>query len=280
MSRKNSEYEEYFGENIITINSPNELQALFQYKGSNIHGILSSNYEDLYLIHTGDYDFRLPPFVDIKYETNLAKNEYKLVRNFTLILNSYNTDDTTLIFAERYFPTMDTTYIILLKEFTIDYQEFNANIYSFETDRDGQPILQSKKRVNIYFTFDKDVFMNAWSQVQLGEIEHNSLPRTLKYPLLERKHFLPKITIIKPFVVASPPLHLNDKLKMTQLGLLAPQLASKNKPINTSILKPTPLLPPPIVERPIISPSEVQTDIDHTAKKPTFHSLYPKNLKS
>lgn len=263
------EYEEYFGDHSIVISKPNELIPIFNYKKANIHAILSSNFEDLYLIHMGDeYEFSLPENVDLKYETNLAPNDYKLIRNYTLILNTYNPK--TLIFAERNFPIMSTSYIILIKEYTIDFQDFDTGIRTFDEAENAKPIFESMRPAHVYFGFEKEVFMEAWNRVHLGNIEHNSLMRDFRYPLLEKKQYLPRITILKPFVVGSPPIHRSEEVKMTHLGLLAPQLENKNnKPIDTSNLRPALLQP-----HPIISPTDVQKkdeDSPDSGRKPTFN---------
>ena len=263
------EYEEYFGGHSIVISKPNELIPIFTFKKANIHAILSSNFEDLYLIHMGDEtEFSLPENVDIKYETNLAPNDYKLIRNYTLVLNSYNPK--TLIFAERNFPIMSTSYIILIKEYTIDFQDFDTGIRTFDEAENAKPIFESIRPAHVYFGFEKETFMEAWNRVHLGTIEHNSLMREFRYPLLEKKQYLPRITILKPFVVGSPPIHRSEATKMTHLGLLAPLLENKNnKQIDTSNLRPTPTLP-----HPIISPSEVQKkeeDSPDSGRKPTFN---------
>ena len=150
--QKDSEYEEYFGQNTTVIEKPGIYQSVFNHNDSDIHILLSTNYEELYLIHTGSKQIKLPPFVDAKYECNIEKNDYKLVRNYTLILNLKKQKDTTLIFCERFFPAIGTSFIVLLKEFKIDFKNFDSGCcYIFERDGpQGEPIIESKRPLHIY----------------------------------------------------------------------------------------------------------------------------------
>lgn len=85
--RNNSEYEEYFGSDSIVIEEPGLNKSLLEHEDNKIDVLLSTNYEDIYLIHTGPHQIVLPPFVDVKFETNMADNPYKLLRKYTLVLN-------------------------------------------------------------------------------------------------------------------------------------------------------------------------------------------------
>lgn len=93
-----SEFTEYFGDSSTIIDKPGIYTSLFKQDDCDIHVLLSTNYEELYLVHSGVNQIHLPPFVDIKHESNIEKNDYKLTRNFTLILNLMKPTNTTLTF--------------------------------------------------------------------------------------------------------------------------------------------------------------------------------------
>ena len=140
------EYEFFFGHNAKCIDKPNhEYRWIPEDRNIEVTIILSSNYTDLFLLVKGDYNFKLPHKVDIKYEENIDSNPNKIVREYQLVLNKHNHDKTTLQFAERHFKQFDVNYIILLKEFDTNYEDFITPNYSFVMDsRYDMPDLNSK----------------------------------------------------------------------------------------------------------------------------------------
>lgn len=209
MRKNNSETEEFFGDDSIIINKPGIYESAIIYDGYNIDIFLSSNYEDLYLIHRGYNQIQLPQCVDIKFETNMKENKYKVLRKYILSLNLYKRNETSLVFCERAFPAFGTTFIVLLKEFQIDYKTFDSGrCYMFSRDEDNKPIIPSRSSLHVYFAFEKERFMDAWNFVELGDLGYNSISKTFSYPLIEKKNHLPNISVLGPTITAlSPPLY-------------------------------------------------------------------------
>ena len=136
----------------------------------------------MYLIVKGDHKFQLPHKVDIKYEENIDPNPNEIVREYQLVLNRHNHDGTTLQFAERRFKQLDVNYIILLKEFDTNYEDFITKNYSFVMDsRYNLPDLNSKTPLHIYYAFDKIIFMNEWNLVELKKPDDICITRDFRY---------------------------------------------------------------------------------------------------
>ena len=177
------EYEFYFGRSANCIDKPNhEYGWIPEHRDIEVTVILSSNYTDLYLLVKGDHKFQLPHKVDIKYEENIDPNPNEIVREYQLVLNKHNHDETTLQFAERHFKQLDVNYIILLKEFDTNYEDFITPNYSFVMDsRNNMPDLNSKTHLHIYYAFDKNIFMNEWDLVELKEPNDICITRDFRH---------------------------------------------------------------------------------------------------
>lgn len=132
----------------------------------------------------------------------------------------------------------------------------------FERDEQKKPIMESRRPLHVYFAFEKDSFMEAWNDVQLGEMGYNSIPKTFYYPLLEKKHHLPTISVFRfPFTM-SPTLF---EAPMNQLDSPTSSIPEKAKPIDLSELRLNPILPPSIDEQLRCS------ELAHNSEPPVFH---------
>ena len=86
--------------------------------------------------------------------------------------------------------------------------------------------------------------MRAWSKVQLGELLSNSLPKTFYYPLIEKKNYLPTISVVRTPITMSPKLY--DSPGVPILEIPTPQYQNVR---DLSEFRLTPMLPPSIAEQ-------------------------------
>lgn len=239
------EFDYYFGDNAYVITEPNKPINIFGVKDCTVTAILSSNYTDLYLVTDTDINFELPHEVDFKCEENLDQNPCKLIRNYQLVINRNKAKSTTLQFAERYFKHLNTSYIILIKEYNIDFDELNTKNFSFVMDNNiERPDLNSKTPLHIYFAFSKIVFMTEWNMVSLKNPDANGNILDFKYSLQNMKYHFPVISVLNETTNISPILIHPPIQKKSSLTILSPHTDKKKssipeKALNSLRLNPT-----------------------------------------
>ena len=263
MIRPYSEYDElyhkYFeGENTFIFKTPYELYSLYhiggEEEGYDVSAILSSNYQDLYIIFTGAFEFTLPHKVDAKSEWNCDINDNNIISKYKLTLNKNRPDTTSLEFIKRSIENLEDDYIVLTKEFDLNFYTHRTDNYSFEELDEAlsrtnllstqnqstithkyKPNIARRKNLSIYFAFPVPDFMVEWHQVELkSNYDYPLDKRSFKYPWQEYKYQFPCVLTVYRKNKRNSPV-LGEKMNPNSKSLNEPS----TKEVSANSLKKT-----------------------------------------
>ena len=296
MIRPYNEYDElyhkYFeGQNTFIIKTPYKLYSLYhigeEEEGYDVSAILSSNYQDLYIIFTGAIEFTLPHKVDAKSEWNCNINDNNIISKYKLTLNKNKPETTSLEFIKRSIENLEDDYIVLTKEFDLNFFEHRTDNYSFDELDDeelsrisllsnqNQSIITHKykpniargKKLSIYFAFPVPDFMVEWHQVELkSNYDYPLDKRSFKYPWQEYKYQFPCVLTVYRKNPRNSPI-LGAKMNPNHKSINKPSKANPPKKIKVPTIDPS--LRPPLEVAPPIDFQDYETQQSYDFLSPT-----------
>ncbi len=188
----------------ITINESNKLILFDAHvedddnKSYYSHIYLSSNFRDLYIISTGNINLHLPERVDVKMEKNLLSNYFNITREYTLIMDSVDPDNSKLEFVKKEFKS-SRPYIILNNEFGYIYEDAVNKIFCYNVDNDMKPIDDPRnppKPLRVFYGFEIKTFMEQWNKVRLRNKGEVCNERDFYFNTYYPKHNYPIINVL------------------------------------------------------------------------------------
>ena len=248
----------YFGANAVVLDEPHTYITIYEENADQfnngedyyINAMLSSNYSDVYFIYQGDFHFQLPERVDIKNECNEKPNQNNIKRTYSLTLDKNNIRDTSLVFSEKYFKSLDAVFIVLVKEFKIEYEKLHTSFYSFMTDAEGKPDLDNKTPLHIYYCFDKKLFLANWNKVMLKEPNESVSTLSFTFPMRRNISRIPVISVLNDSAHISP-IFKPKCGEIIQTSILSPIIEHHQEKIPDYKLQQL------RAQKPIISPTQV-----------------------
>ena len=229
-----------------------------------VYARTSSNYEDVYMLCTGkNIVFKLPHRVDSKCEYNLKTNGKNLIRYYSLTVDS-TLQHPNLEFVEKYFPDLDTTFIIVATDYDIEFENLVTGNFCFPADAEYKVIPNVEpKPLHIYIAFEPELFMSEWKQISLRDLDETVNPKDFIYDLQSCKYHFPTINVFHQ-INASPVLHIREELPVrnqqdrrannnnnntTIRSILvnSTEKPKKNQNRNVNNLQPNKPVPPPII---------------------------------
>lgn len=221
----------------FVINETNKLVFYDETDLITVNLYLSSNYRDLYILTTKSYSIdidsdtedtsshnvdndnkelliHLPDIVDTKDEKNLINDitvtDKSLITKYKLVVDNTDKENSTLIFIEKEFRNINESYIILYKEYNIEYNNYDTKNYCFSTDINGN-IIKTKEPTPIYIFmgFEKEEFLKSWNKVRLRNKDEETNKYSFRYYLDQYNRGFPIINVFKQ-AVTSPILSLGS----------------------------------------------------------------------